>query len=352
MQEQTYYQILGVRPEASQSVIDAAYQRHMRRYETESVLTRKRTGNDFVFDEENLGRIQEAYAILKDPALRKRYDEKLTERRADLESIDLSRRAQQHLAESGAWLSEQRHEEDKVIFRIGWAADFTEVKRALEDRIPKDSRHFKKGEWQIDAGYSKVLVDLFGNYESPDLPPPPRMPLPIYQPHPYKPVRQRVREMWDGWPFLIMAGLVVAIVLTMIFPANSPRQASASATATAVALFELSQQVDAGVFPTPTPEFFEAWMLPASLRHPSVNLRAGPDIDYASLGFLFENERYWVVGRTADSTWLVVMTEDMVGWSAEWTLSVEGDLMQLPVYVAGAQLPDLLPFPPPEPESS
>jgi curved DNA-binding protein CbpA len=92
MQEQTYYQILGVRPEASQSVIDAAYQRHMRRYETESVLARKRTGNDFVFDEENLGRIQEAYAILKDPALRKRYDEKLTERRADLASIDLSRR--------------------------------------------------------------------------------------------------------------------------------------------------------------------------------------------------------------------------------------------------------------------
>jgi curved DNA-binding protein CbpA len=339
MQEQTYYQILGVRPEASQSVIEAAYQRMMRRYETESVLARKRTGNDFVFDEANLGRIQEAYAILKDPALRKRYDEKLNARRADLESVDLALRAQQHLAESGAWLSEQRHEEGNVIFRIGWAADFTAVQRALEERIPADSRRLKKGEWQIDAQYANVLDDLLGNYESPDQPPPARLPLPIYQPHPYKPVRQRVREMWDGWPFLIMAGLVLAIVLTLIFPANSPRQISAAATATAMALLELSQQ-EAGVFPTPTPEFIEELMLPASPRYPSVHLREGPGLQYPSLAFLFEGERYWVVGRTTDTTWYVVMVGDKIGWSAEFTLTVEGNTELLPIYSANSVLPE------------
>lgn len=352
MSEQTHYQVLGVRPEASPSVIQAAYQRLVRQHQTELALTRRHAGLDVMLEADaKLERIEEAYIVLRDPVRRQQYDEKLLARHASVESVALAHRAQQYLAESGAWLSRQRYEENEVIFQIGWAADFSAVRKALEERIPAHNRHFdaEKREWRVAVEHSSVLADLFDNYEAPDRPPPPRLPLPIYKPPSITPTRHRVREVWEGWPFLIITGLAVAIVLTLLFPPVNERMVAVQATATAAALFELAQQAPPGSFPTPTPEPTQAVFLSVSPRHPSVHLRSGPGTDYPSLGFLNAGEAYWAVGRTPDDAWIVVATAEQIGWSAEWTLSIDGDLTALAIYAADAELPSPLPTPTPHP---
>jgi hypothetical protein len=348
MAEQSHYQVLGVRPEASQSAIDAAYQRLMRQHETAAALERRRTGLDVVIGEARIDRIEEAYAVLRDPVLRQGYDETLIARGKVEESMDLARTARQNSAEAGAWLSEQRRTEETIIFRIGWAFDFAAVRKSLEDRIPARARHYDptRSEWQIDTEYEAVLVDLFDNYDSPDHQPAPRMSVPIYQPRPYTPSKQHIREMWEGWPFLIIAGLVVAIVLTLLFPRPDERQISADATATAVALFVLAQQSGPGAFPTPTSTPIPPLPVSIAPNYTSVHLRAGPGTYYPSLAFLVSGETYSVVGRTADGSWMVVVTPERIGWSAAWTLAVEGDISVLPVYTDDSELPTITPTTP------
>lgn len=151
--------------------------------------------------------------------------------------------------------------------------------------------------------------------------------------------------MWDGWPFLLMAGLVVLLVITLLFPRPDERQLVIAATATAGARFTLSQQVATAGFPTPTPEEANRLLLPLSPIYPSVHLRAEPNTEAASLGYLYADQRYWAIGRTADSTWALVMDAEQLGWSATWTLTVEGDLNTLPSYSATDAMPELIPTP-------
>ncbi len=173
MREKTHYQILGIRTEASPAVIEAAYQRLLRQYRTEAILAQQHAGPD---EDPELARLEESYRVLSDVTRRQQYDETLRTRRGGVESLDLARRAQQNLAESGAWLSEQRHTAEHVIFRIGWAADFTAVRRALEEAIPPAARHYhaESGEWTVALDHAAVLRDLFDNYTPPNRPVPPR----------------------------------------------------------------------------------------------------------------------------------------------------------------------------------
>jgi curved DNA-binding protein CbpA len=346
MPEQTHYEVLGVRTEASQSVIEAAYQRLKRQVETASMLERRRTGI-IVADDPRIDRIEEAYSVLRDLDRRQRYDETLVARGKGSESMDLARTARQQSAEAGAWLSEQHHGEEEIRFRIGWAADFAAVRNSLEDQIPASGRRFNsdKGEWQVDVRYVSILDELFDNFAPPDRPPVPRQPAPVYKPQPYTPSKHQIRELWDGWPFLIMAGLVISIVIALLFPEPDQRQLSSAATATAGALIVLSQQVAPVDFPTPTPDELSAALLPVTLIYPSVHLRAAPNTEAASLGFLDTNQRYWAIGRTADSAWALIMADEQLGWSAIWTLTIEGDLSTLPIYSATDEMPTLIPTP-------
>jgi hypothetical protein len=346
MSEQTHYEVLGVRTEASQSVIEAAYQRLKRQHQTASTLERRRTGIT-VADDLRIDRIEEAYRVLRDPARRQSYDEMLVARGKGSESMDLARTARQHSAEAGAWLSEQHHSAEEIRFRIGWAAEFAAVRKSLEDQIPATGRHYDsdKGEWRIDTRYGSILADLFDNYAPPDRPPIPRQQAPIYQPQPYTPSKYRIQEMWDGWPFLLMAGLVVLLVITLLFPRPDERQLAVAATATAGARVTLSEQVAPLGFPTPVPEDLPMSLLPITPIYPSVHLRAEPNTEAASLGYLNADQRYWAIGRTADSTWALVMAAEQLGWSATWTLTVEGDLSTLPSYAATDPMPALIPTP-------
>jgi curved DNA-binding protein CbpA len=346
MLEKTHYEVLGVRTEASQSVIEAAYQRLKRQVESASMLERRRTGIT-VADDPRIDRIEEAYYVLRDLERRQRYDETLIARGKAAESMDLARTARQHSAEAGAWLSEQHHGEEQIRFRIGWAADFAAVRKSLEEQIPASGRRFDsdKGEWQVDVRHGAILDELFDNYDPPDRPPVLRQQAPIYQPQPYTPSKYRVREVWEGWPFLLMAGMVVALVITLLFPRPDERQLSIAATATAGARLAISQEFIPFDFPTPIPDDLALSLLPVTPIYPSVHLRAEPNTEAASLGYLYADQRYWAIGRTADNTWLLVMDSDQLGWSATWAHTVEGDPNILPIYSAMDEMPDLIPTP-------
>lgn len=344
MIEQTHYQVLGVRPEASHSAIEAAYQRLLRQYQTAAALERRRIGHDLMVNAARIDRIEEAYFVLRDPVRRQSYDETLIARGKGEESMDLARTARQYSAEAGAWLAEQRRDEETVTFRIGWAVDYAAIRASLEDQIPAGARHFDaaRGEWRIDLQYEDVLVDLFDNYDVPHRLAPARLAAPTYQPQPYVPVKRQVREVWEGWPYLIIDVLAVAIVLALLFPPPNERQIAANATATAVAIYILSQQTGPGSFPTPTPTLTPPPSLVSAMpSFASVHLRAGPSIDSPSLGFLASDQTYAVIGRTVDHGWLVIVTPEQVGWSAAWTLTIEGDLSILPIYTADSDLPEL-----------
>lgn len=347
MKDRTHYQVLGVRHEASQSVIEATYRRLKRQYESAAYLERRRVGADVAVEDSRLDRIEEAYAVLRDPALRERYDTSLQADGNIDEALDLVLAARRHQVEAGAWLSEQHHDEDEIRFRIGWASDFAAVRKSIEEGIPAEDRRYDaiRGEWAVDVRHGKLLGELFDNYAPPDLPPLPRMKGPVYEPKPYTPTRYHIPELWDGWPFLVVAGLVVAIVFTLLFPGQNEEQLAIEATATAAALVELAQQSNPAAFDTPTPEATAIPMLLTEPIYASVHLRSGPSTDAPSLGFLNQGQIYWAVGRTADQSWLVVQAEDQIGWSAAWTLSTQGDVTILPSYSTLEGLPAPVPTP-------
>ncbi|MEZ4637010.1 MAG: DnaJ domain-containing protein [Caldilineaceae bacterium] len=347
MKDRTHYQVLGIRHEASQSVIEAAYRRLKRQYESASYLERRRVGVDVAVEDARLDRIEEAYAVLRDPALRERYDASLLADDNIDEALDLVLAARRHQVEAGAWLSEQHHDEEEIRFRIGWASDFAAVRKSIEEGIPEEDRRYDaiRGEWAVDVRHGKLLGQLFDNYTPPDLPPIPRMKRPVYEPKPYTPTRYHIPELWDGWPFLVVAGLVVAIVFTMLFPGQDEQQAAAEATATAAALFELAQQANPAAFETPTPAATAVPMLATEPIYASVHLRSGPSTEANSLGYIYQGQSYWAVGRTADLSWLVIQAEDQIGWSAAWTLTTQGDVTILPSYSTLESLPTPAPTP-------
>ena len=226
---------------------------------------------------------------------------------------------------------------DEIRFRIGWASDFAAVRKSIEEGIPEVDRRYDalRGEWAVSTRHGKLLSELFDNYAPPDLPVIPRMKGPVYEPKPYTPTRYHIPELWDGWPFLVVAGLVVAIVFTLLFPRQDEQQLAIEATATAAALVQLAQQSNPATFATPLPQVANADTVPMLLTEPiyaSVHLRAGPSTDAASLGFLNQGQIYWAVGRTSDQSWLVVQAEEQIGWAAAWTLTTQGDLTILPSY--------------------
>jgi hypothetical protein len=341
MSNENFYQILGVSSNAPQSVIEAAYQRLARIYG--SAGRGEKVGEDLAAGR-TLAQIEQAYFTLRSPAQRTRYDAQL---RGQNTPDDQSRELEQEMAQ-GAWLAEQRHDEGAIIFRIGWAGDFGAVRTALEREIPAaDRRLSASGEWRISAVYGGVLSRLFTNYQPQVFLPPHRFTATIYERPPHELKRYRVLTPWTGWPLLLIIGLALAIALTIAFPGPSDEELIALATATADAQALLEQQVIPGgvVLLTPTPP--PTTLFQAEVIFPSVNLRSGPGTDYDSLGLITPDMPLLAFGRTADNTWLLLSTELGIGWAAEFTLTVQGGLDDLPIFRIGSPLPDVVPTPTP-----
>ncbi len=351
MAERTYYQILGVRQDAPPDVIDAAYRRLKRIY------TRSHTQSPWIdmgpdpVDPE-LAALEQAYRVLRDPVRRSTYDLELATRQQSLSDTGSAHEdpGPQRLPgePEGAWLAHQDHQENWIEFRIGWAADFDQVVRTLEQSIPEDQRSYDPHThtWRVAAQHEAILRRLFTNYRPPDYTPPPPPPTPVYPRWQGRPSVHRSWQPWHGWPYLLLGLLVLAIALTWLFPDHQEPPVDLEATATAVAIIEILAATE-GQAPTPTPLPTPWIILTARPAYPTVNLRAGPGTDYPSLGFLYAEQEYQVIGSTVDRSWVVVWTGEQTGWAAEWTLEIEGDLEGLRTYNAGSTLPQVVPTPTP-----
>lgn len=81
----------------------------------------------------------------------------------------------------------------------------------------------------------------------------------------------------------------------------------------------------------------------------STNVRSGPGVDYPVIGRLREGDFAPVVGRSDESSnWLLIDQNGRQGWVAFFTVSVTGNLNNLPIMVPGSPPPPSQTAEPPE----
>ncbi len=342
---ESFYQILGVQPNASQEVLDAAYRRlvrlHTGEYLDDAALVAGPEPSDPF-----LARVDQAYRQLSDPLKRWAHDDEVQE--AQLlslteEELELARK---RFEPSDAWLSHQRRENGFLYIRVGWAMDFTFIRDAVHAAIPESARAYnpRLNEWRIDAKYEDELAAIFSNFKRADAQTPPPQVGPTYPRPAFRPTTHRARQPWKGWPFLIIGGLIVATVGALLFPNTRVASVTAQATTTAMALLDSYEPLESN-FPTATPTLTPILIFSGTLRYPSVNLRKWPGTEAPVLRLLSGDETYQVIGRLEDSSWYVVAAGDEIGWMAAWPIEVDKEPTRLPVYTGGQILPATLPTP-------
>ncbi len=353
MSDETHYQILGIHRRASLDVIEAAYLRLQRLHQGEYVPVLPGMGVVETLEQAQWRRIQLAYDILSSPIHRPIYDDKLWAEARRPAPTDKDPVKKNILSPQRAWLSAQRRENGHLFFRIGWSADFGETETELERRIPQADRLHspETGQWRVVDRYDDLLAELFDNFERADQPPPQEMPRPIYQRQEFTPTLHRTWQPWPGWPLVLIAGLIVAIGITLFFPASRQAELAAQATATAVVAANAARGfVNQG--PTPTPSPTPVAVMRATLIYPSVHLRSGPGTDYPSLALLDSQQEYILIGRTIDNSWLVTSNGEQTGWIAAFTVQPSPAIDDLALFTAGDDLPGTIPTPTAEPTRS
>ena len=356
MSDETHYQILGIRRRASIEVIEAAYQRLQRLNQGEYVPVLPGAVVDETSDQARWRRIQLAYDILSSPVHRPIYDDKLWREERFGPKPAKKAPSRKFLDPLGAWLSSQKRADGFLFFRVGWSADFGKTQAELEKNIPAEDRLYspETGQWRIVDRYDDLLDELFDNFERADQPPPKDLPRPIYQRKGIIPTIRRTWEPWTGWPLVLIAGLVVSIGATLIFPANRQADLAAQATATAaVAVNAVRTFNDPVITPSRPSSLPPLAVVTATLAFPSVNLRSGPGIDFPSLVLLDNQQEYILLGRTVDNAWLVLSSGAPegadVGWIAAFAVTSTVPIDTLPLFGAEDPLPGVLPTPTLEP---
>jgi len=350
MSDETHYQILGIHRRASIEVIEAAYQRLKRLYQGEYIPVLLGVDVEETPEQARWRRIQLAYDILSSPVHRSIYDDKLWEATRRGPDSKKSASGKNILQPNGAWLSFQERADGYLTFRVGWSADFGRTQAELEDGIDAEDRSYDpiSGQWRVVDRYDDLMADLFDNFVRADQPPPRDLPRPIYPRQEFTPTIHRTWQPWTGWPLVIIIGLIVAIGAAVIFPANRQAEIAAQATATAVVAANAARGfINQG--PTPTPSPTPVVVVRATLVYPSVRLRSGPGTDFPSLALLDNQQEYILVGRTVDTSWLVISSGEQTGWIAAFTVEPAGATDGLAVFKASDELPGFVPTPTPEP---
>ena len=334
---ENYYQILGVQPNASQEVLDAAYRRQVRlhtgEYLNDASLIAGPKPPDPI-----LAKVDEAYRLLSNPLKRWTHDEELREARQVPLTEEELEVARKRIEPPDAWLSYQRLENGSIYIRVGWAQDFTAIHEAVSTAIPETGRTYnaRLNEWRVDPSYEPELAAIFSNFKRADVQRPPRLAGPTYQGPSYTPAPRHIPQAWRGWPFVVIGGLIVAIIGAVLFPANRGEPVSAGATATALAFVNSYEPLESD-FDTVTTGAHSG--LKGTLLHPSVNLRERPEAAGPVLKLLGDDQTYRVVGRLEDNSWFVATTGESTGWIAAWTIEVDGEPESLPVFNEGDSLP-------------
>ncbi len=153
------------------------------------------------------------------------------------------------------------------------------------------------------------------------------------------------------WRIFVLFGTFVGLVFLLSscnlaeglnVPVSVTAPSSVTATSTTA---ETDANPTETLAPTETPPLGVEAIITAS----SMWVRSGPDTDYVMIGGVRKDDEVTLIGRTADSTWLLSER----GWLFGEYVESESDLSTLPVlYDFESDAPTLTPIQPtPEPES-
>lgn len=171
MASKSHYHVLQVSREATVQEITAAYRALARRYHPDR--------NPAADAKARMQAINEAYAVLRDPARRQRYDATLEpaatyrsprqprpEPAAQTQSHSWQEAEQRAPRSPRAWLRYQLQVGDTIIIAIERADDIGGLLAELQRRIPAAARRYyiDSNCWHISVAYADVLGDLFYNF--------------------------------------------------------------------------------------------------------------------------------------------------------------------------------------------
>ena len=68
----------------------------------------------------------------------------------------------------------------------------------------------------------------------------------------------------------------------------------------------------------------------------NLNIRSGPSTGFGKIGLAIKGQALPVLGRNADSSWLLIDKDGRRGWIAGWFTNISGDVTSIPVSTASA----------------
>lgn len=359
-----HYDVLEVPLDASHAEIRVAYRSWMVR------LDRFGAQNP---DVESLRRkIEDAWAVLSDPVRRERYDAGVRGMRETgrrfATSSESARGAGQWTPESpdyhGLRQTSERLEVLDALKVVDGSVEFRPVpgrtnqdllRRKLLAVLPEEELRFDslRQIWTVPANRLADLRGVFLNVDSlleqagrdgtglklPDYAVP-RTTAEVQERSPKPPVLVPERVAPTGQqPFniIIVVALALLTAWNLYVAADNSRAAAAEATAQAsvpVPIITPIPIVQPTVTPVPQPT---PVVLAARTAYPRVHLRRRPDPNAYSLTLLLAGEELEALGRSTDTAgdeWIRIRRGDYLGWSAAWTLELDGEAGQLPVLEA------------------
>lgn len=359
----TYYEILQVEPTASFQEIEVAYLR-LSSYHQPSVNVRQDA-------RQRLREFREAFDVLHKVELRRAYDARLR-RRASLalqsefasralpepvhppvlldptasETLDAPMpAARARAAKPLAWLAYCRQDSERFYLKLDRSVvDAYAILSDFKLRVPAGAREYDSSsqEWRVELHYGDVLRTIFANFDAAldaSKEPPlakanPLAPLtdgtkapPLPPAKPYPPARPQSRPIQSRivWAPILILVLGVGLLYNIYLLAQGGASAAPTPTNTPLPIQVIPTP---GRRPTITPTPLILSVLP---RYGQVHFRAGPGVDYPSLGYLLDSELYTVLGRTSDSTWVQVDAGGELGWAAAWTMQITDTLFLLSI---------------------
>lgn len=356
-----HYDVLEVSSDASLEEMSVAYRAWMSR------LDQFGTNNP---DVESLRRrIEDAWAVLSDPVQRERYDAGVRGMREASRGI-ADAPASNRLA--GGRIPElpdyhdlrQTSERPEVLAAlkiVDGAVEFRPapgrtshalLRRKLQGVLPAEEVRLdaRRQLWTVPVNRLPELREVFLNVDSlleqahrdgsglelPDYAVP-RKTGDVQERSSRPPVRMPERVAPTGQqPFniIIVVALALLTAWNLYVAADNSRAAAAEASARASVPVPVITPVPivqptATPIPQPTPVVWAA-----RTAYPRVHLRSRPDLNAYSLTLLRAGEELEALGRSADSEWIRIRRGDYLGWSAAWTLELDGEAGLLPVLEA------------------
>ncbi len=132
--------------------------------------------------------------------------------------------------------------------------------------------------------------------------------------------------LWLGAAFLhrrensVITFASAPSVVTVVVTATVPPSPTATTTPTPTPTPTLSPTPSATPTPHPSPTATPTPPPPIGIvRARALNVRAGPGVDYAIIGYAALGQRFRITGANADCSWLRIDFNSLLGWvSARW----------------------------------